>query len=207
MVMSNQNKDVYVKYLLSISDDDILEAMKKIEGYIDITLSDFKELYHITCNHAVERLMSCVRARDIMTKEVVSVKKDTLLKEIAEIMSDHNISGVPVEGDDGNVIGIISEKDFLFRMGSKETKSFMGIIAQCLNNKGCIAMPIREQKAEDIMVSPVLTVSEDTAVSEIMDIFTGKNVNRVPVLNKEMELAGIVSRADVLKASLPGIKA
>ena len=200
------NKNDYLKYLIDISDDDIIEAMKEIGGYIDISLGDFKDLYFFTCNHAAKRLIHSVRAKDIMTKKVIFVKRDSLLKEIAGVMASHVISGVPVIGDESEVIGVISEKDFLYNMGNKETKSFMSIITQCLSNKGCIAMPIHKKKAEDIMISPAITVKENTSVFEIMNILTEKKINRVPVLNQEMKLAGIVSRADILRTQLPRAK-
>ncbi|MCP4353145.1 MAG: CBS domain-containing protein [Desulfobacterales bacterium] len=197
------NKNDYLKYLIDISDDDITEAMKEIEGYIDITLGDFKELYFFTCNHAAKRLIHSVRAKDIMTKEVIFAERDASIEEVAGMMASHVVSGVPVTGNEGEVIGVISEKDFLYHMGNKETKSFMGIITQCLSSKECIAMPIRKKKAEDIMISPAITVNENTSVFEIMNIFTEKKINRVPVLSQKMKLAGIVSRADILRTQLP----
>ncbi len=194
------------KHLIDISDDDVLKAMKEIDGYLDITFSDFKELYHVASSHALKRLMHSVKARDIMTKEVISVGIHTSSKETAEAMAKHSVSGVPVIDDQDRVIGIISEKDFLFRMGNKEIRSFMSIIARCLENKGCLAVPIRKQKAEDIMTFPVITVSEDTPVFDIVNCFAEENINRVPVLSQEMKLVGIVSRADALQSVIPQVK-
>ncbi len=97
------------KYLIDISDSDILKAMKDIGGYLDITFSDFKELYHVACSHAFKRLMHSVKASDIMTKGVISVNQQTSSKEIAEIMAKHSVSGVPVIDDQDQVVGIISE--------------------------------------------------------------------------------------------------
>ena len=50
------------------------------------------------------------------------------------------------------------------------------------------------------MVSPAIVVNEDTSVPEIMNIFTEKKINRVPVISQKMKLSGIVSRADLLRA-------
>ena len=194
------------KYLIDISDDDVLQAMKKLGGYVDITFGDFKELYHIACSHALNRLMHSVRARDIMTKKVVSVQTQDQSVEIAERMANHNVSGIPVLDDEGQVVGIISENDFLSRMGDREVTSFMSIVARCLQQKGCLAVSVSKQKAEDIMTSPVVTVSEDTPVSEIVQIFAEKKINRVPVTSGDGKLIGIVSRADTLQTVIPRIK-
>ncbi|QTA82510.1 CBS domain-containing protein [Desulfonema limicola] len=186
---------------LEISDQDILEAMKSIPGYLDITTQDFKEVYILAYRQALERIKHSVRAGDIMTRSVISVKPDTPLEEVAEILSKNGISGVPVTDLEERILGMISEKDFLINMGVKKTGSFMTIIAQCLQNKGCLALPIRRQKAENIMTSPVVTVTEDTSAYEISSILTEKNINRVPVVNRENKLAGIITRTDIVKSS------
>ena len=195
------------KYLIDISDDDVLAAMQEIGGYLDITFGDFKELYHVAYRRALQRLMHSVKAADIMTKDVVSVHKQTSSKEIAEVMASHSVSGVPVIDDEEHVVGIISENDFLSCMGKKEIKSFMDIVARCLEGQGCLAVPVRSQKAEDMMTSPVITAAEDTPVSDIANLFAEKNINRMPVISQENKLVGIISRADVLQTVIPRIKA
>jgi CBS domain-containing membrane protein len=186
---------------MDISDDDILKAMKDISGYLDITPGDFKEIYRFDYKHAVDRLMHSITAKDVMTRAVVFVKKDTSLEEVADILNRHPISEVPVVGDDQSVAGVISEKDFLFHMGAKEMRSFMGVVAHCLRNKGCVALPMRMQTAEDIMTSPAITVSEDTPAFEIASIFIEKNINRTPVADRNNKLLGIVTRTDIVRSS------
>ncbi len=187
---------------INISDNDIYEAMKDIPGYLDITPADLKEIYRFAYRHAMERITQSVRAHHIMTTRVFSVNRETPVKEVAELMAEKTVSGIPVLDDDGKVAGIISEKDFLSHMGSRDKTHFMAVVAECLKGKGCVAMPIRLKKAEDIMTSPAFTVKEDTSVIEIANLFTEKNINRVPVINGEGRLTGIVSRADIVRASL-----
>jgi CBS domain-containing protein len=182
-----------------ISDEDIIEAMKDISGYLDITPGDFKEVYQTAYRHAMSRIASSVKAKNIMTAKVFSVKRDTPVEEIAELMAKNIISGVPVIEESGKVAGIISERDFLSGIGVDGAKTMMGIIADCLKNKGCMAISIRDLKAGDIMTSPAITVLENTTVSEIAGIFNEKNINRVPVTDSEGNLIGIVSRADILR--------
>ena len=187
---------------VEISDNDIYEAMKDIQGYLDITPADLKEIYKFAYRHALQRITQAVRAHDIMTTQVFSVNRTTPVMEVAELMAEKTVSGIPVLEEDGKVAGIISEKDFLSHMGSRDKTHFMAVVAECLKGKGCVAMPIRSQKAEDIMTSPAVTVKEDTSVIEIANLFTEKNINRIPVINEEGRLKGIVSRADIVRASL-----
>ena len=184
-----------------ISDDDVISAMKEIKGYLDITPGDFKELYLHAYSHAIERVSRLFNAEDVMTREVIFVEKDTPTEEIAHIMAARGISGVPVVDNDRKVVGIISEADFLFQMGSKDTLSFMEVIASCLENKGCTALAIKKQKAEDLMSSPAISVQPDIAVTEIASIMREKNINRVPVVDREGKLIGIVSRDDIVQTS------
>lgn len=188
---------------MDISDDDILKAMKDISGYLDITTGDFKEIYRLAYRHAVDRLIHSVTAGEVMTTDVVFVKRDDPLETAAQIMARHGIAGVPVVENGEKVVGVISEKDFLFHMGGKDASSFMEVVVQCLRNKGCVAITLRQQKAEDIMTSPAITVGEDTPVSEIANIFTEKEINRVPVTDDGGKLLGIVAREDIVKSSFP----
>ena len=183
-----------------ISETDVLEAMKAINGFIDITPEDFKEIYRFAFQKAVERLNKSVIARDIMTPTVISVKKDTSLLSAAELMAAHNISGLPVVDASNFVVGVISEKDFLYEMGDLEKQSFMGVVVQCLKNKGCTAVSLRSQTVTDIMSTPPVTVFEDTTVLEIAAIFEKKNINRVPVVDRTSELKGIIARSDIIQS-------
>ena len=186
---------------LDISDDDILKAMRNISGYLDITTGDFKEIYRFAYKHAVERLRHSVRAKDVMTKNVVFVEENTSLEEVAEVLNRQFISGVPVINDNKSVVGVISEKDFLFHMGAKEKRTFMGVVAHCLKSKGCVAISMRKQNAKDIMTSPAVTVDEKTPVSEIANIFIEENINRTPVVGPGQKLVGIVTRTDIIRSS------
>jgi CBS-domain-containing membrane protein len=86
-------------------------------------------------------------------------------------------------------------------MGEKRTSSIMNVIAQCLTSKGCLAISMRTGYVKDIMTSQGHTVFEDTSIFEIASIFAEKNINRVPVLDKNGHLVEIVARADIFQAT------
>ena len=185
---------------VNISDEDILGAMKEIRGYLDITPGDFKEIYGFAFRHAYKRLTQTIRGKDIMTQKVISVSKDTPLKDVADVLNRHDISGVPVVDKDQRVVGIISENDFIFHMGDQEKRSFMGVVAHCLKNTGCIALSMRKQTAKDIMTSPAVTVSVTSPLSEIASLLSEKNIRRVPVTTPDGALKGIISRVDLIQS-------
>ncbi|MBI5584583.1 MAG: CBS domain-containing protein [Deltaproteobacteria bacterium] len=182
----------------ALSDEDVLTAMKEIGGYIDITTGDFKEIYRVAQRTAWKRLMENVRARSLMTREVVRVERKAPLLLVAETMARHNISGVPVLEAD-SVVGLVTEKDFLRRLAPQGRGSAMGLIVEYLQTEGETAFPLREQRAEDIMTSPAITLGEDSSLGEILRLFRERAINRAPVLAGPGRLVGIVTRDDVLR--------
>jgi CBS domain-containing membrane protein len=200
--MSDEQKgnDFVPPLRLDLTDRDILEAMKSVPGYLDITPADFKEIYRQAFQQALERLSRSVTARDMMTQEVVRVKSATSVVEVAEVMAEKGISGLPVVNDEDQVLGIISEKNFLSRLGENTHQNVMGVIAQCLQVKKCLALSLGGQKAQDIMSFPAITIGLDTPLQEIARIFSSKGINRAPVIDSNNRLLGIVSRGDMFKA-------
>jgi len=187
---------------IDFKEEDILEAMRSIPGYLDITPGDFREVYRLAFQHALERLSRDVTAAEIMTTDVVTVKPDTPVSEVAAAMGRRGVSGVPVVDAGNRVVGVISEKDFLTRMGVKDAKNFMSLVANCLMTKGCVALPIKAALAGDIMSSPAVTVAPHTPVRDIAELLTQKSINRVAVTDPAGRLLGLVSRGDIVKATM-----
>jgi CBS-domain-containing membrane protein len=183
---------------MEISDQDVLEAMGEMEGYLDITPGDFKEIYRHAYARALERIRRKVPAREVMTREVATVRPETPVKNVAELMALRGVSGVPVVDEAGAAVGVISERDFLAGLSPQGARSFMEVLAHCLRGTGCIAVEMRKQQAREIMTAPAVTVREETPVSEIGRIFSEKGINRVPVVDGEGRVVGIVSRADLI---------
>lgn len=201
--MDSRQKPDYDRSLgecFALSDEDVYEAMKAIPGYLDITPGDFRELYQSACSFALKRITQSVKAGDIMTRNVVAVQRDTPLTDVAKLMADQGVAGVPVLEGSGRVAGIITERDFLVRMGVTGAKSFMGVVEKCLTGKGCVAAPIRAKKAEDIMTSPAVTVTEKTVSLDIAMLFKERRINRVPVVDDGGYLVGIISRENIVHA-------
>jgi CBS domain-containing membrane protein len=187
---------------IEMNEEDILEAMRAIPGYLDITPGDFKEVYRLAFQHALERLSREVTAAEIMTTDVVTVTPDTPVAEVAAAMGQRGVSGLPVVDAGQKVVGVISEKDFLSRMGVTAPQNFMSLVANCLLTKGCVALPIKAALAGDIMNSPAVTLAPDTSVRDIAALLTQKSINRVAVTDPDGRLLGLVSRGDIVKATM-----
>lgn len=90
---------------VDLENEDIIAAMKEMQGYIDITPADFMEIYRFAYNHAVDRIARSMCAKDVMTREVICVHPETSLLETAERMAAANISGIPVVNEKNEVMG------------------------------------------------------------------------------------------------------
>ncbi len=185
-----------------ISDQDIYSAMEKIPGYLDITPGDFKELYKIVYHETVARIVNSLTAEALMSSPVITVPSDTLARHAAKIMAEKNISGVPVVDEANQMIGMLSERNFLGHMGAEQCQSFLEILAQSTEDQNYMVNTLQEKTAFDIMTSPVISVSPTTPLSDITHLFKIKRIKRVPVVDQEGALVGIISREDIIHTSL-----
>lgn len=185
---------------VEISEADVMDAMKSMQGYIDITPADFKEVYRTAYALAKDRMMTAFKAADIMSVPVHAVNADADLVATATLLAEKGVSGAPVTDSAGRVVGVISEKDFLRQMGAGKSGSFMQVVARCLKNKGCVATPMINRKARDIMTAPPITAGAEISIGVISAILMEKNVNRLPIVDADGKPIGIVSRADLVNS-------
>ncbi len=184
----------------TISEEDILKAMKDIPGHLDISPGDFQEIFQFAYRHAVARIMDTWKAADIMTIEVHCVELAMDLRQAATFLADKKISGAPVVDGEGKVVGVVSEKDFLARMGVGKAASFMQIIAHCLNNKGCVTTSLHNHGIGEIATTPAITAGPDMTVGAISTIFIDKRINRLPIVDSDGRPLGIVTRTDLINS-------
>lgn len=182
---------------LDISEHDVIEAMKRIPGYIDITPADFKEVYQTAYALAIKRLFDTLNAASIMTKEVVLIDQEMTLVHAAGLLAEKQISGAPVVNSEKRIVGVVSEKDFLREMGVGATPSFMQIATHCLNNKSCMIGKLHNRTISDIMTKPPVTGAPGMTIGIISALFADKQINRLPIVDDNEQPVGIVTRTDL----------
>jgi CBS domain-containing membrane protein len=182
---------------LEISEQDVIAAMKSIPGYLDITPGDFKEVYQAAYNLAIQRLLTSLKAIDLMTAPVELVDQEMDLVKAAALLAEKQISGAPVIDRAGKIVGVVSEKDFLREMGFGATPSFMQIATHCLNNKGCMISNLRNKTIADIMTKPPIIGIPEMTIGEISALFVDRKINRLPIVSADGRPVGIVTRTDL----------
>lgn len=144
-----------------------------------------------------------MKVSDIMTVEVINVKKITPLKEAAGFLAKLRIHGMPVVDDENKVIGIITESDFFTKDSSNiYLPTFLDFIKNNpIDNKENIDGAGIEQvtRVEDIMTAECKTVSPDLSLKELIFLFKETNFNTFPVTDSDKTLSGIVTVIDVIK--------
>ncbi|MFH8371723.1 CBS domain-containing protein [Streptomyces sp. NPDC018031] len=139
------------------------------------------------------------RISDVMTRTVVAVGRDASFKEIVEIMGRWKVSAVPVLEGEGRVIGVVSEADLLPK---EEFRDQVLERPEMARQRLAEMAKARAVTAEELMSSPVVTVHADATVAEAARTMAIRGVKRLPVVDSEAKLCGIVSRADLLQVFL-----
>jgi predicted transcriptional regulator len=119
---------------------------------------------------------------DLMTTNVISVSPETPIKDAARLMFRHRVSGLPVIGSAGQVLGIITEADFLRLEVARSSEAEVSPV----------------DSVGEVMSSGVVTVGADMGVAEAAQIMVVQDVKRLPVVDDDGKLVGILSRLDVV---------
>lgn len=149
--------------------------------------------------------MSELLARDVMVKKVITINKNASVAELSELLIKNKISGVPVVDDSGKLVGIATEGDLIVRDADLHFPRYFKLLdsiiyLESLNKFKRNLRKYLGTKVEDVMTSKVKIVKEDTPVNVVANIMVRNNVNRVPVLDNDGNLAGIITRADIVKS-------
>jgi CBS domain-containing protein len=135
--------------------------------------------------------------KDVMTSRVVWVKQDAPYKEMAAALRENRVSAFPVLDDEGKVIGVVSEADLLTKEALDGGYEGMpGMITGLLRRKE--QGKARGITAADLMTHPAVTISPDAAVENAARLMYQSKIKRLPVVDADGHLTGIISRADVL---------
>src|SRR5579859_1228485 len=136
------------------------------------------------------------KVKDVMTAEVVAVRKEASYKEMAARLSQYRVSAFPVIDENRRVIGVVSEADLLAKEALADEHAIPAAVTGILHHK-------EHKKAEgltagDLMTHPAVTVRREDSVEHAARLMYTLQVKRLPVVDAGGYLVGIVSRVDLL---------
>ena len=144
-------------------------------------------------------------AKDIMTTDVIVAKTDDSIANVATLLIKEKIGGLPVEDENNKVVGIISETDIMQKETDIESPRvlnfFQGLIfLDDIKKLEDDMKKVAAYKVEDLMSKDIITVNENDSFDYVANVMIKKSINRVPVVDKENFLKGIICRYDIIKA-------
>jgi len=143
-------------------------------------------------------------AKDIMTKEVITVTADVTIEGLARIFTRHDISGAAVIDAEGKLIGIVTENDLIKMEQKLHIPTVINIFDAViyLGSSKRFEEDIKRMaatKVEDIYRKDIVTITESSTVEEIATIMSEKDIHHLPVVKKG-KLVGIVGKKDIVRA-------
>jgi CBS-domain-containing membrane protein len=141
-------------------------------------------------------MSATVTVKDVMTTRVIWVKKAASFRELAAALREHRVSAFPVLDAAGKVIGVVSEADLLTKEALYGEEGMPGVIDGILHRKD--QEKARGITAGELMTAPPVTARPDDSVENAARLMYSRKVKRLPVVDANGHLAGIVSRSDLL---------
>lgn len=150
--------------------------------------------------------------KDIMESNVISVYKNASISELSRILLENNITGVPVVDEDGKLIGMVTDADIITENLEPIFPIYFDPLIMSfayIDNFKKYQKDVKEYlstRVSEIMTRRVKTVKADTPINDAVRILVKDRINRIPVVDNDNRVIGILARADVLKSMLADSK-
>jgi CBS-domain-containing membrane protein len=144
--------------------------------------------------------MRHLTVRDVMTEDVVVVRPSTPFKEVARVLADRGVSALPVLDENDRLAGVVSEADLLYKEEYGQEDARFRLLAS--PDERAARSKATADVAGQLMTSPAITISPDATLVAAAKLMDQRRVKRLPVVDADHRLIGIVSRADLLKTFL-----
>jgi CBS-domain-containing membrane protein len=138
------------------------------------------------------------RVRDVMTADVVTADRNMSYKQAAELLTGQRVNAIPVVAKGGRVVGMVSEADVLRKAERRPWRRGGGLSSRARRDRA----KAKARTAGQLMTSPAITIHPDASLSAAARLMNAHRIRRLPVVNAEGELVGIVTRRDLMKVFL-----
>jgi len=140
-----------------------------------------------------------MKVSELMNPDVVTVSAETSLKQVADVLTERRISGVPVVGEDGRLLGVVSEADIV--LGEQGPGRVRGrLLGWIVDGGRADGERLSAQTAGDAMTTPGIAISAGADVSLAARRMIDAGIKRLPVVDGDDRVVGIVTRSDLVRA-------
>lgn len=208
---------IHTATLLRLSEDlpivvewvDLPERVDRLLPRIQALLSDglitVEEVRITTYRHRrqVDDVNGLLRAADVMTREVVTVRPDLPLRAAVELLIRRDYRALPVVDEQRRVIGLVTNRDLIERGGLGARVDLLAALSAEQLAAELAALETGKTVA-DVMTHPVVTVGPDTLVADVAHLMVSRGLKRLPVVDPSGVLLGMISRVDLLRTRAEG---
>lgn len=172
----------------------VLKGLDDMVGEGILALHDLKVLSHRTRNAFFPRRLL---VRDVMTASPKSITTDAPLNDVTRLLLSSIFSGLPVVDGQGRPVGLITQGDLIARA---ELPLRLGLLAESdADHREKILGQLAARKASEVMTTPVITIAQDRPLPEAVEKMLAKGVKRLPVVDADGCLVGMLSRLDIFR--------
>lgn len=146
------------------------------------------------------------KAKDIMTKEVITVSPDTTVEGLGRLLIEKGISGAPVIDSNGKLFGIVTENDLIKQKERFHIPTVVRLFDAFIPVGGSSSMEkeikrMSASRVSEICARDVVTVGPETSLQDIATLMSEKGVYLLPVVQSG-KIVGIIGKMDVIKGSV-----
>ncbi|MBP6261350.1 MAG: CBS domain-containing protein, partial [Chromatiaceae bacterium] len=183
--------------LPDLAELDVMDAMRDIQGYLDISPGDFQELYHASASHALTRMAGNPMARALMRAEGPALVPEQPLSVAVAQLAAAGVKSAAVVDPQDRVIGLLSETDVLRHMG---VDSILALLVRLGGEPEALKRCCAGVRVSDVMTSPALTLPADATLPAMARAFARHGGRGMPVVDGTGRLLGMLARKDLIHA-------
>ncbi len=195
----HQTNDPAPMARLGFSAQDIEAVVKDYDQVLDVSADDLENLFRRTEMHAFRRRFGDTFCRDIMSKDIVSVEFGTELAEAWTLMREYSIEALPVLNRARHVIGIVTRSDFIYHADLPDYAGMRGRLRAFLRRTDHTHSDKHEVVGQ-IMSTQVRTAADSTPIAELVHLMSDAGFHRLPVIDAQSRLVGMVTQTDLVAA-------
>ena len=182
---------------IELASEDIVDAMSHLSGYLDISIEDFRSIYHLAHRHAVDRLFSSVYAELLMQTGFKSLSPNMNLYEAAHCLIEQRRHGLPVVDADDHLCGMFFEADFLHYV---QAESFFELLFGREDDCRNLLVRCREIRVADVMCVDFTAVGKRAGFRELTAAFHRHGGADVPVVDTDGCICGLLQHREFISA-------
>lgn len=142
---------------------------------------------------------------EVMTRDPIAVRPETLLQEVIQTLAERRISGLPVVDESGKLLGVVSETDLMWRESGVTPPAYIMLLDSViyLENPARYERDLHKalgQTAGEVMTRDPVTITPDKTLSEAARLMHERSIHRLPVLDPDGHVVGILTRGDIVRA-------